>query len=153
MKKAKTWFEEFKNFAVKGDAFSLAIGVIVGAAFKGVIDSLVNDIVMPPISYLTSKVDFTNMFVTLGGKSYETLEQAKEAGAIVITYGNLINQLIIFLITAVTLFLFIYKFQQMIAKQDEEDKQKPKTTKKCEFCLNEIPIKATKCGFCTSKVK
>jgi len=151
MKKFKKLFNEFKQFAIKGDAFSLAIGVIIGASFKGVIDSLVNDIIMPPISYITSKVNYTNLFITLGRKQYDSIGAAKEAGAVVIQYGNFINQLIIFLITSLVIFFFIFKFQQMLTKKEKQDK-KEKTTKKCKYCLGEIPFKATRCPYCTSTV-
>jgi len=154
MERVKRTFKEFKDFAVKGDALSLAIGVVIGGAFKGVIDSLVNDIIMPPISFLTAKIDFSNLFFVLGNGNYDTYERAKEAGAIVIRYGTFFNQIIIFLITAFVIFITINKFQQMVIKKSaEEEETKKKTTKKCKFCLNEIPLKATKCGYCTSSVK
>lgn len=154
MDKVKKTFEEFRDFAAKGDAISLAIGVVIGAAFKGVIDSLVNDIIMPPISFLTDKVDFTNLFVVLGKGKYESAELAKEAGEVVITYGSFLNQLVIFILTAFVIFITINKFQQMLARRErEEEVVKKKTTKKCKFCIMDIPIKATKCGYCTSSVK
>ncbi len=154
MDKVRKTLKEFKDFAAKGDAISLAIGVVIGGAFKGVIDSLVNDIIMPPISFITAKIDFSNLFWTLSRGNYDTYEKAKEAGAIVIRYGSFLNQLLIFLITAFVIFITINKFQQMITKKEADEAiQKQKTTKKCKHCLMEIPIKATKCGFCTSSVK
>ncbi|MBI2356975.1 large conductance mechanosensitive channel protein MscL [Candidatus Dojkabacteria bacterium] len=145
---------EFKDFAAKGDAITLAIGVIIGAAFKGIIDSLVNDIIMPPISFLTTKIDFSNLFWVLGRGSYSTYDQAKDAGAIVIRYGNFLNQVLIFLITAFVIFITINKLQRMVVKKEEEENSKKlKNTKACKYCLMEIPYKATKCGHCTSTIK
>lgn len=154
MEKVRKTFKEFRDFAAKGDALSLAIGVVIGGAFKGVIDSLVNDIIMPPISFLTAKIDFSNLFFVLGKGSFDTYERAKEAGAIVIRYGVFLNQILIFLITAFVIFITINKFQQMVIKKsNEEETARKKTTKECKYCLNEIPLKATKCGYCTSSVK
>ena len=147
----KKLFSEFKDFASKGDVISLAIGVVIGTSFKGVIDSLVSDIIMPPISFLTSKVDFGNLFIALNGHTYTSLSQAKEAGAVVISYGNFLNQLIIFLITAFAIFLFVYKVQTMV-KGKKKDGTLKENTKHCKYCDMSISIKATKCPYCTSKV-
>lgn len=154
MNRIKRTLSEFKQFAAKGDAISLAIGVVIGAAFKGIIDSLVSDIIMPPISFLTTKINFSNLFWILGEGDYQTYEQASQAGAIVIRYGNFLNQILIFLITAFVIFITINKFQQMITKKEEEEEVvKNSTTKKCKYCYMEIPNKAKKCGFCTSSLK
>lgn len=147
----KKWFTEFKDFAAKGDMISLAIGIVIGTAFKGVIDSLVNDIIMPPISALTSKVNFSNLYISLSGK-YDSLAAAKEAGAVVISYGNFINQLVIFLITAFAIFLFVYKLQSAM-KGKTKDGEVKVTTKNCKYCDSTISIKATVCPNCTSKLK
>lgn len=147
----KKWFTEFKDFAIKGDMISLAIGIVIGTAFKGVIDSLVNDIIMPPISALTSKVNFSNLYISLNG-SYESLDAARQANAVVLTYGNFINQLIIFFITAFAIFVFVYKLQTAM-KGKTKDGEVKVTTKRCKFCDSEISIKATKCPNCTSNLK
>ena len=145
---------EFKEFATKGDAIALAIGVVLGGAFKSVIDSLVNDIIMPPIGYLTARIDFTDLYVALGSNQYENINQAKEAGAVVISYGIFLNQLIIFLITSFVLFLFAYKLIQFVQKRNEKKIVKEiKETKKCSYCYMDIHNKATICPYCTSKVK
>ncbi|KKR05962.1 MAG: Large-conductance mechanosensitive channel [candidate division WS6 bacterium GW2011_GWF2_39_15] len=107
---------------------------------------------MPPISYLTAKIDFSNLFIVLGRGSFDTYDQAKEAGAIVIRYGVFLNQLLIFFITALVIYFTINKFQQMIAKKEEKDK-KEKTTKKCKYCLMDIPYEAVKCAHCGSNIK
>src|SRR5689334_15767277 len=120
----KTMLKEFKDFASRGDAINLAIGVVIGAAFKGVIDSLVNDIIMPPIGFLAAKVNFSNLYIALGTRRYGSLQEAKEAGQVVITYGNFVNQLIIFLITAFVLFIFVYKFQELLKRREANDARK-----------------------------
>lgn len=148
----KNLFKEFKDFAAKGDMISLAIGVVIGSAFKGVIDSLVIDILMPPISYLTSKVDFSNLFIALNGKHYDSLKIAKEAGVSVITYGNFLNQILVFLITAFAIFLFVYKVQTII-KGKQKDGTLKETMKTCKYCDMKVSIKATKCPYCTSNLK
>ncbi len=144
--------KEFKEFAVKGDAITLAIGVLIGTAFKTVMDSLVKDIILPPINFFTQRVDFSNLYFVLGRTQYDSLAEAEAAGAVVIKYGNFITELIVFLITALAIFFFVYKFQQALAKKEQSEK-KTKPTRKCPYCYMEISTKATKCGFCTSKVK
>jgi large conductance mechanosensitive channel len=141
--------KEFKDFAVKGDAITLAVGVLIGTAFKTVIDSFVKDIVLPPINFFTQRVDFTTLYFVLGRKQYSSLSEAEEAGAIVIKYGNFITELIVFLITAFAIFLFVYKFQQMLNRKAQDEK-KVSPTKKCKYCQMEVSAKATKCPHCTS---
>lgn len=151
MSRVKKVLKEFKDFAVKGDAITLAIGVLIGTAFKSVIDSLVKDIILPPINFFTQKVDFSNLFFVVGRTQYDSLEEAEAAGAVVIRYGNFITELIIFLITAFAIFLFVYKFQQMLSRKEKEDK-KSSPTRKCEYCRMDISTKATRCPYCTSKL-
>lgn len=149
MKKVKKLAEDFKDFATKGDVLTMAIGIMLGTAFKDLIDSLVNDIISPPIAFLTSGIDFSSMFFTIGRSHYETIDQAREAGAIVITYGNFINTFISFFITAVVLFIFFNQMKKIFTKEETETK---KTTKKCPYCFTDINIKATRCPNCTSKL-
>lgn len=148
MKKGKKLFKDFKDFATKGDVISMAIGIMLGTAFKSLIDSLVNDIISPPIGFLTSGIDFSAMFFTLGKIQYETIEEAQNAGATIITYGNFINALISFLITAIVLFIFVNQMKKAFEKKEEVKK----TTKKCPYCFTEINIKATRCPNCTSEL-
>lgn len=147
----KKLFNEFKDFASKGDVISLAIGVVIGGAFKGVIDSLVSDIIMPPISFLTTKFDLSSLYFALNGKKYESLQVAKDAGVAVISYGNFLNQLIVFLITAFAIFIFVYKVQTMI-KGKKKDGSLKENSKNCKYCDMKISIKANKCPYCTSKL-
>ncbi|WP_102830560.1 large conductance mechanosensitive channel protein MscL [Bartonella bovis] len=104
--------KEFKEFALKGNMIDLAIGVIIGSAFSGLINSIVNDIFMPIIGFITGGIDFSNMFIQLAGEKKATLSAAKEAGA-TIAYGNFITLFINFLIIALILFLFVKGLNKM----------------------------------------
>jgi large conductance mechanosensitive channel len=141
-------WKEFKEFALKGSVLDLAIGIIIGGAFGNIVQSLVKDIIMPPIGLLINRVDFTNLFVTLDGKSYANLADAQKAGAPVIAYGNFINTLIVFLIIAFVLFLIIRQINRFKKQPVIEP-----NTKACPYCLSTIPIKATRCPDCTSQLE
>jgi large conductance mechanosensitive channel len=138
--------KEFKEFAMRGNVLDMAIGVIIGAAFGKIITSVVNDIIMPPIGLVLGKVDFSNLFISLSGQSYNTLAEAKAAGAATINYGLFLNTVIDFLIVAFVIFLLI--------KQVNRIKRQPEpSTKDCPYCLSAIPVKATRCPHCTSELK
>lgn len=125
-KKEKKWEnikKEFKEFAFQEATFGAAIGIIIGAAIKDVINSLVTDILTPPISYVTSGIDFTNLYLALGPEKYESLTAAQEAGAVVIRYGNFLNEFISFLITAIILFILTYQITKLLSKA-RKDKEK-----------------------------
>ena len=141
-------FKEFKEFAVKGSVVDLAIGVIIGGAFGKIVSSLVNDVIMPIIGGLIGKVDFSNFFISLDGTKYLSLQAAKDAGAATLNYGIFINTIIEFLIISFSLFLVIRQINRLRKK----DEPKPVTTKKCDYCLSEIPLEATKCPHCTSEL-
>ena len=144
----KKFFKEFRDFAVKGNMMDLAVGMIVGTAFTGIVKSLVDDIFMPVISIFTGKLDFTNWFIALDGKEYATLELAKEAGAATLNYGNFISGLINFIIMALVVFMIVKALNKL---KKEEPKAAP-TTKKCPYCKSEIDIEATRCPHCTSDI-
>ncbi len=146
--------EEFKNFAFKEATLGAAIGIMLGAAFRDVINSLVNDILTPPIGYVTSGIDFSNLYWVLGKNSFESLEKAKEAGAVVIQYGNFISEFISFLITAFILFLITYQVTQIInkANKKKKDEEEKKEKTRCPYCRTEINPKATRCPACTSQL-
>ncbi|NLE99524.1 MAG: large conductance mechanosensitive channel protein MscL [Anaerolineales bacterium] len=140
--------KEFKEFITRGNMIDLAIGVIIGGAFGAIVSSLVNDIIMPPIGLLLGKVNFSNLFIDLSGKGYETLQAAKDAGAATINYGSFINTVINFLIIALVIFLVVKQINRL---------RKPAapaapTTKDCPYCRTAIPIKATRCPNCTSQL-
>src|SRR3954454_7740987 len=142
--------KEFKEFAVKGNAFDLAVGVIIGAAFGGIVSSLVKDIIMPPISALTGGLDFSNKFVVLkagkdGADSFTNVADAVKAGAVTWNYGNFITLIINFVIVAFAIFLLVRAFNRMKSK-----KEAPPVAKDCPACTMTIPIKATRCPHCTS---
>lgn len=121
--------EEFKKFAVKGNMLDMAVGIIVGAAFGTIIQSLVNDVLMPPIGLLLGGVDFTDLFLTLQQGTpagpYATLAAAQEAGAVTINYGVFVNAVVSFLIVAVAVFLVVRNFNRLKEKQEEKPKAGP----------------------------
>lgn len=98
---------EFKEFAVKGNVVDMAVGIIIGGAFGGIVNSLVNDVIMPPIGLFLGKVDFANLFIDLSGKGFTALSEAKKAGAPVMAYGQFLNTVINFAIVAFVIFLLI----------------------------------------------
>jgi large conductance mechanosensitive channel len=143
--------KEFKEFAMRGNVADMAIGIIIGAAFGKIITSVVNDILMPPIGVLLGKVDFSNLYINLSGGEYPNLAAAKAAGAATINYGLFINTIIDFVIVAFVIFLLIRQMNRL-KKQPAPVAAEP-TTKDCPFCLSAIPIKASRCPFCTSEIK
>jgi large conductance mechanosensitive channel len=148
-------WKEFREFAVRGNAVDLAVAVIVGAAFGGIVKSLVSDIVMPPIGLLLGNVDFSNLFLVLKeGASpgpYLTVAEAGKAGAVTMNYGLFINTLINFLIVAFAVFLMVRGINRL--KTQREAPSPEPTTKQCPHCLFAVPIKATRCAYCTAEIK
>ena len=138
--------KEFKKFALRGNMIDLAVGMIIGSAFTGIVNSLVNDIIMPVVSIFTGKVDFTNWFISLDGSHYPTLEAAQAAGAATFNYGSFISNVINFIIMAFVVFMFVKLMNKLSHK--EEAPAAP-TTKKCPYCQSEISIEATRCPHCT----
>jgi large conductance mechanosensitive channel len=144
-------WKEFKEFAMRGNVLDMAVGIIIGAAFGKIVSSFVNDVLMPPIGLLLGKVDFSNLFITLSGQSFATLEEAKKAGAVTIKYGIFFNTIIDFILVALAVFLMIRQLNR-IKRQPEPAPAVP-TTKECTYCFSVIPIKATRCPNCTSELK
>jgi large conductance mechanosensitive channel len=140
--------KEFREFALKGNAVDLAIGVIIGAAFGAIVTSLVSDILMPPIGKVMGGVDFSNLFLVLGDGSYPSLKAAKDAGAATINYGVFINLVINFLIVAFVLFMVVKAMNRM--KREQPAPAAAPTEKECPQCATSIPIKAKRCPHCTS---
>jgi len=141
-------FKEFKEFAMKGNVVDLATGVIIGTAFGKIVSSLVNDIIMPLISVVTGKIDFTNLFISLDGQKYATLQMAKEAGAATLNYGVFLTNILDFIIIAWAIFIMIKQINRF--KKSETIVEV--TTKNCPYCQSSIHIKAVKCPHCTSKI-
>ena len=146
-------WEDFKSFIMRGNVLDLAVGVIIGAAFGGIVNSLVNDVLMPPIGLLLGQVDFSSLYINLTGTEYASLAAAQETGAATINYGMFINAVINFLIIALVIFLIVRWFERMrkLGKQEEAAPAAP-TTKECPYCISEIAIKATRCPNCTSEL-
>jgi len=130
--------KEFKEFAVKGNAFDMAVGIIIGGAFGKIVSSLVNDVIMPPIGRLLGNVDFTGLFFNLGATSYETMAAAKEAGAPTLNYGNFIQTVIDFLIIAFAIFMMIKGLNAMRKKEEEEAPAEPTKPSEEVLLLQEI---------------
>ena len=148
--------KEFKEFAMRGNVVDMAVGIIIGAAFGTIVNSVVADIIMPPIGLLLGNIDFSNLFIVLkegtkGAGPYESLAAAKAAGAVSINYGFFINTVLSFVIVAFAVFLLIRGVNQL--KRQEAAPPSVPTTKECPYCLSTIPIKATRCGHCTSELK
>ncbi len=144
--------KEFKEFALKGNVMDMAVGIIIGAAFGKIVSSLVNDILMPPIGLLTGRVDFTNLFIALDGKSYPSLAAAKAAGAATVNYGTFINITLEFLIVAFAVFMLVRQINRLRRPAAPAEPAAP-TTKECPFCTMEIPVKAIRCPHCTGQLK
>jgi|SRR5579871_178053 large conductance mechanosensitive channel len=141
--------KEFKEFAMRGNVLDLAVGVVIGAAFGKIVASLVDDVLMPPLGKLLGHVDFSNLFLNLGDKSFDTLAAAKAAGAPTLNYGNFINTIINFLIVAFAIFLLVRSVNKWTAKPAPAATP---TTKDCPQCALPIPMAAKRCGHCTSQV-
>ncbi len=145
---------EFKEFAMRGNVLDMAVGIIIGAAFGTIVNSLVQDVIMPPIGLLLGKVDFSNIFVVLKeGKvavPYASVAAAKAAGAVSINFGLFVNHVISFVVVAFSVFLLVRTMNKL--KREEAAPPAAPTTKECTYCCSKIPIKATRCPNCTSEL-
>ena len=150
MEEKKGIIGEFKEFIMRGNVMDLAVGVIIGAAFQGIINSLVEDVIMPLISLVAGGLDFQEWFISLDGSHYATYAEAKEAGAAVLGYGTFITAVINFLIMAFVIFMLV-KGMNRLARSSEEEEAAPET-KACPYCMSDIPIDATRCPNCTSQL-
>ena len=139
--------KEFKEFAMRGNVVDLAVGVIIGAAFGKIVSSLVEDVLMPPIGRLLGRVDFSGLFISLDGKSYETLKLAKEASAPTLNYGIFFNTVINFIIVAFCVFLAVKQINRFAPKPAAVP-----TTKDCPQCAMPVPLTAKRCGHCTTQL-
>lgn len=147
-------FKEFKEFAMRGNVVDMAVGIIIGAAFGTIVKSLVADVIMPPIGLLLGNVDFSNLFILLKEGTtagpFASLADAQKAGAVTLNYGMFINTIISFVIVAFAIFLIIRGLNKL--KREAEAPAEEPTTKECPHCFSTIPIKATRCAFCTSEL-
>lgn len=140
-------WKEFRDFAMRGNVVDLAVGIIIGAAFGKIVTSLVNDILMPPLGVILGSVDFSNLFLNLSARHYDSLAEAKAAGAATINYGVFINNVIDFLIVAFAVFMLVRQINRLTRALD---KPATPTTKECPYCASTIALKATRCPQCTS---
>ena len=152
----KQVLKEFKDFAVKGNVIDMAVGIIIGGAFSPIVNSLVKDIIMPPIGFILGNVDFSNLYlpITQSEQHYATLKEAQEAGIVTVNYGVFINTLISFLIVSFAVFVLVKFINKLKMEKKEEVVATPAepTTKECPFCCSTINIKATKCPHCASVI-
>lgn len=145
--------KEFREFIMRGNVVDMAVGIIIGAAFVTIVKSLVDDVIMPPIGLLLGNIDFANFFAILkAGKvpgPYETLAQARAAGAVTINYGTFINTIISFLVVTFCVFILVKNINKLRRQPAPEEA----TTKECPYCLSAIPVLAVKCPHCTADLK
>lgn len=139
--------KEFKEFAMRGNVLDLAIGIVIGGAFGKIVTSFVNDILMPPIGLILGRVNFNNLFVSLNGEPYPSVEAAKAAGAPTINYGLFFQSIIDFIIIAFAIFLVVKQVNRLRRKEEPTP-----TTRECPFCTSVISKNAKRCPFCTSEV-
>jgi len=131
-------WREFRDFAMRGNVIDLAVGIIIGAAFTTIVNSLVNDLIMPPLGLLIGGVDFSNFFVTLKGGAYPTLEAAKAAGAVTVNYGLFINAVIRFLIVAFAIFILVKQINRLKTEEPAPEPGPPPEPPRQEVLLAEI---------------
>jgi len=147
--------KDFKEFAMRGNVVDMAVGIIIGAAFGTIVNSLVSDVIMPPIGLILGNVDFASLFIVLkDGKvagPYESLAAAKAAGAVTVNYGLFMNTIINFLIVVFAVFLLVRNINKL--RREKEAPPAMPTTKECPYCLSVVSIKATRCAHCTSELK
>jgi large conductance mechanosensitive channel len=144
--------KEFKAFVMRGNVLDLAVAVIIGGVFGKIVSSLVNDVLMPPIGLAVGKVDFSSLYINLSANTYASLAEAQKAGAPIIKYGLFINTVIDFLIVSFVIFLVVNLANRLRLQQAAAAPAAP-ATNECPYCLSTIPLKATRCGHCTSEIK
>ena len=144
--------KEFREFAARGNVVDMAVGIIIGAAFGGIVKSFVDDVLMPPLGLALGGVDFSNVFAVLKDGAtpgpYASLAAAKAAGAVTLNFGVFANTIINFLIVAFAVFMLI---KAINATRRQQPAAAP-TTKECAYCAMAIPVKATRCPQCTSQL-
>jgi len=137
--------KEFKEFAVRGNVLDMAVGIVLGASFGGIVTSLVNDILMPPIGLVLGRVDFSNLFIDLTSRHFDSVAAAKAAGAATLNYGIFLNAVINFVIVAFAMFLLVRQVNRLRAPAPA-----PAKTQNCPYCRSVIDPQATRCPQCTS---
>ena len=149
-------WKEFRTFIERGNVIDLAVGVVVGAAFGKIVTTFVEGIIMPPLGLILGRIDFSSLFVVLdSSKGYPaSLADAKTRGIPIIAYGQLVNDLIGFLIVAFAVFLLVKQVNRIkeAAAGGPQVQSQPPTTKECAYCASTIPLKASRCPQCTSQL-
>ncbi len=145
-------FKEFREFIARGNVVDLAVAVIIGAAFGKIVTTLVDGVIMPPVGLITGGVDFTSLFLVLDSSkgTPASLADAKAKGVPVVAYGQLVNDLLTFLIVAFVIFLVVKAYNRLKSKQATDAAP---TTKDCPRCLSTIPLKATRCASCCADLQ
>jgi large conductance mechanosensitive channel len=150
--------KDFRDFIMRGNVLDMAVGIIIGAAFGTMVNSIVKDIIMPPIGLVLGNVDFTDLFVVLKAGTipgpYASLANAQAAGAVTINYGVFTHTIVSFLIVAVVLFFLIRAFVHARNRLETKKEAAPAApaTKECPYCLSNVQVKARKCAYCTSEL-
>lgn len=152
----KSFFKDFRDFIMRGNVMDLAIGIIIGAAFSSVVNSVVNNLMMPPLGLLFGNTDFGDLYILLKPgqeplPTGATLEMASEVGAVTLNYGQFLTDLISFIILGFGVFLIVKGIRSF--KKPEVEEKKAPTEKDCQYCQKSIPIKATRCPYCTSRLE
>jgi len=153
MQTSSVW-KEFRHFIARGNVVDLAVGVIIGAAFGKIVTTLVEGIVMPPIGLLLGKIDFTSLFYVLDASKGipVSLADAKAKGVPVIAYGQLVNDVISFLVIAAVVFLLVRQINAIKSAVEAPPPSAAATTKECPFCISKVPLQASRCPQCTSAI-
>ncbi len=146
---------EFREFAVKGNVVDMAVGIIIGAAFGAIANSLVSDVIMPPLGVLVGNIDFTNFFIvvkegTTAGP-YPSLKAAQDAGAVTVNYGLFTNTVVNFLVVSIAVFLLVRAINRLRRDELTSEPASP-SEKACPYCCSNIAINAKRCPFCTSEL-
>jgi large conductance mechanosensitive channel len=153
IKEVSGFLKEFREFAVRGNVVDMAVGIIIGAAFTSIVTSLVNDVLMPPIGLMVGDVDFKNLFFVLrqGAEPgpYASVEAAKAVGAVTINIGLFLNAMLSFTLVAFAAFMLVRTVNRL---RRDETPPPPPSTRKCPYCVTDIPLAATRCPQCTSEV-
>jgi len=143
--------KEFKEFAVRGNVIDMAVGIVLGVSFGGIVNSLVNDVLMPPIGLVLGHVDFYNLFLNLTSRHFDSVAAAKAAGAATLNYGVFLNTIINFVIVAFAMFLLVRQINRL--RPPAPAPAPAPAVKTCAYCATEIPSAAIRCPHCTSEVK
>ena len=141
--------KEFREFALKGNVIDMSVGIIIGAAFGKIVSSFVSDILTPPLGLLIGRMDFSSMFVSLSGTQYNSLAEAKAAGAATLNYGMFLNHTLDFVLVAFALFLLI-RWVNRLKKSEPAPVVAVPDTRECPECLSPVPLKARRCAHCAS---